>query len=326
MKNVLKDRRDNMSKPNRNRHDGDCQFHGVKANQSESYKLRQEAERSTQADEDAWWSKPKVVVIMTIVFTCMDGLVIYSIMNRAMTESFILGVITAFGIALILNAIPLVIARFIHYAIYKTKRFALTMAILSTVAFGLLFAGTVYLRFQYSDMYGKTNSSVQLENTVDSNNASQNTDEVDEGKSTATVILLSISPLITSLVNFFLAFLNDDPVRKKLNGKRLRKLELEEAIGDLEAAVATLDNDVKRELEVDEQAMLAAKAEIDARCDILRALARNLLAEHIKTASGISKISGEKIFNESEHAGNVTVDAGTTSENNIINIMSNEIA
>lgn len=323
---VLKDRRGCMSKSNRNNHSGDCQFHGVKANQSESYKLRQEAERATQADDDAWWSKPKVVIIMTIVFTCMDGLVIYSIMNRAMTESFLLGIITALGIALILNAIPLVIARFIHHAIYKTKRFALTMAIISTVAFALLFAGTVHLRFQYSDMYGKKSSSAQLENIVASDATSSYEDEVDGDKSIATVILLSISPLITSIVNFMLAFINDDPVKKKLNGKKLRKLELEEAIGDLEASVATLGNDVKRELEMDEQAMLAAKAEIDARCDILKALARNLLAEHIKTASGISKISGEMISNEIEYVDSVSLDYGSATDINIINMMPSEIA
>ena len=313
-----------MGKSNKN--SLDCQFHGVKANQSESYKLRKEAEIVNQASDDAWWSKPKIVVIMTIVFTCMDGLVIYSIMNRAMTESFILGIITSLGIALILNAIPLVIARFIHHAIYKTKRFALTMAIISTVAFVLLFAGTVHLRFQYSDMYGKINLSAQLENTVASDGISSYEYEVDADKSNATVILLSISPLITSIVNFMLAFINDDPIRKKLNGKRLRKLELEEAIGDLEASVATLENDVKRALDMDEQAMLAAKAEIEAHCDMLRALARTLLAEHIKTASGISKISSEMNRNDAECIDSISLNDELTTKSDIFNIMSSEIA
>ncbi len=267
-------------------------YGGVPAAQSEPYELMGESKRKKHKTEDAWWASPIVIIILTIAFSAMDGLVLYSVMDKAMMQNMLLSIITAGGIALVLNIIPLLVAKFIHQAIYKTKRFALTWAIVSIVAFIILFAGTVYLRFVYKDMYG-TNLTSQLVNTVSSDDADKNVQKSDGEKALAVVILLAVEPLATSIANFLLAFLSDDEVRKRIEFLEIREIELCEAISDLRAAIATMEHDIAQELAMDERAMLAAIQQVASRCNILKADARNMLAEYVKEPSAISMLSNE---------------------------------
>lgn len=63
--------------------------------------------------------------------------------------------------------------------------------------FVLIYAGTVYLRFAYSDMYGQYNQVTALENTVsnESIDLSLGGSLSGNSKGIAVVLLLSISPL-----------------------------------------------------------------------------------------------------------------------------------
>ena len=116
-----------------------------------------------------------------------------------------MSIVMAFGVAVVLNILPLVIAKFLHGAIYKTTKHGLTMFAVFVAGFLLVYGGTVYLRFAYSDMYEQENQSMTLENTVSEEkveNGTENVQEISEKrrKSMAVVTLLSISPLITSLI------------------------------------------------------------------------------------------------------------------------------
>lgn len=271
-------------------------FGGVDAAQPEKYRRMKEFEEDYHKKEDAWWAAPIVIVLLTVAFSVMDALVLYSVLDKAMMQSEMMGIIMALGIAAVLNIIPLLVAKFIHQAIYRTKRFALTLAILSVVAFVILFGGTVYLRYAYSDMYGGS-SSTQLVNAVE-NEEENSSNTTDTSKGLAVVLLLCLEPLVTSLVNFGLAYVSDDEIRKKIEELEIREIELKEGASDLEAALATMENNVQQDIDLDEQAMLAAKDEVAARCDILRAMARNLLAEHLANASATTKLSHEMLAEE----------------------------
>lgn len=270
-------------------------YGGVKAAERENdYSKRLEGIDKEHKAEDPWWATSKANLVLVPIFSMMDGMVLFSIFDACLTQSAVMGIVMAFGIAVVLNVLPLIIAKFAHQAIYKTKRQALTMLLISMTGFFLIFGGTVVLRFAYSDMYETESQSMQLENTVSNETTMESeTDENSEQKSMAVVILLSLSPLVTSIIGFGIAFISDDEVRKRFEYHERRDIELDEAISDLEAAIETMNADVDRDLKLDEESMYAAMEEIFARADTLKALARHYLAEYLADPRATSKLSAE---------------------------------
>ena len=113
-----------------------------------------------------WWTSGKANLILVPIFSAMDGMVLFSIFDECLTQSALMGIIMAFGVAVVLNILPLIIARFVHAAFEKTAKNAVLMMSIFIAGFLLIYGGTVYLRFAYSDMYGQESQSMELENTV----------------------------------------------------------------------------------------------------------------------------------------------------------------
>lgn len=286
---------------------GGCDALTQKVTYSDRKRERQEFHKSGMP----WWASGKANLILVSIFSAMDGMVLFSIFDECLTQSVLMGIIMAFGVAVILNVLPLIIARFVHAAFEKTTKNAILMMCIFIVGFILIYGGTVYLRFAYSDMYGQESQSMELENVVSdekmytvSNNSSS-----DSSKGTAVVLLLSISPLITSLLGFGIAYVSDDETKKKIEYLEIEKIQIDEKISDTQAAIAQMENalneGVKRDLDLDKIAMDAAIEEIVARCDILKSLARLYLSEYLANPSATSKISQEMLV-ESEDSGEKT--------------------
>ncbi len=277
-------------------------YGGVKAAERENdYSKRMEGIDMEHKVEDPWWATSKANLILVPIFSIMDGMVLFSIFDACLTQSAAMGIVMAFGVAVVLNVLPLIIAKFAHQAIYKTKRQALTMLLICMTGFFLIFGGTVVLRFAYSDMYETESQSMQLENTVSNETATETeADDNSKNKSIAVVILLSLSPLVTSIIGFGIAFVSDDEVRRRFEYHERRDIELDEAISDLEAAIETMNSDVERDIKLDEDSMNAAIEEIIARADTLKALARHYLAEYLADPRATSKLSAEMLVEKNE--------------------------
>lgn len=271
-------------------------YGGPSVANNEGCKNRLEGEIAKQKAGETWWTTSWMNWILLPIFSIMDGMVLFSIFDKCLMQSAIMGYVMSLGVAVVLNIFPLIIAKFLHQAIYNTKRHAKAMVIIFVFGFFIIFIGTVILRFAYSDMYGEEAQFMQLENTV-SNEVTddKNTIETNTTKSLAVVLLLSLSPLITSIIGFGIAYIGDDEVRQRFEYHERRDIELDEAISDLEAAIETMNNDVQRDIDLDEQSMKAAIAEIIARCDILKALARHYLAEYLADPSATTKLSQEML-------------------------------
>jgi len=222
-----------------------------------------------------------------------------------------MSIVMAFGVAVVLNILPLVIAKFLHGAIYKTTKHGLTMFAVFVAGFLLVYGGTVYLRFAYSDMYEQENQSMTLENTVSEEkveNGTENVQEISEKrrKSMAVVTLLSISPLITSLLGFAIAYVSDDEIHRKVECLELEKIEIDEKISEIDAAIAQMEHymeeGIERELTFDEQAMNAAEDEIIARGNVMKAQARFILAEFLSNPQATTKLSEEMLLKDREES------------------------
>lgn len=281
-------------------------YGGVKAAERENdYSKRMEGIDKEHKVEYPWWATSKANLILVPIFSFMDGMVLFSIFNDCFIESAVMIFVMSFGIAIVLNVLPLIIAKFAHQAIYKTKRQALTMLLICITGFFLIFVGTVILRFAYSDMYETESQSIQLENTVSNETTIESeTDENSKNKSIAVVILLSLSPLVTSIIGFGIAFISDDEVRRRFEYHERRDIELDEAISDLEAAIETMNSDVERDIKLDEDSMNAAIEEIIARADTLKALARHYLAEYLADPRATSKLSAEMRLGDETESSN----------------------
>lgn len=135
-------------------------------NEMITYPDRKETRKKFQKTGMPWWSNEKANLLLVPIFSAMDGTVLYSIMEECFLQSALMSIVMAFGVAVVLNILPLVIAKFLHGAIYKTTKHGLTMFAVFVAGFLLVYGGTVYLRFAYSDMYEQENQSMTLENTV----------------------------------------------------------------------------------------------------------------------------------------------------------------
>ena len=278
-------------------------YGGVKAaERDEDYLKRSESADKEQSVDKPWWGTSKASLILVPIFSVMDGMVLFSIFDACLTQSAVMGIVMAFGVAVVLNVLPLIMAKFAHQTIYKIKRQALTMLLVTALGFFLIFAGTVYLRFAYSDMYENESQTTQLENTVSNDVTVSDVDNnADANKSFAVVLLLSLSPLVTSIIGFAITYVTDDEVRNFVEFYERRDVELDEAISDLESAIETMSIDVERDIDLDEQAMEAAIEEVIARAETLKAIARRYLAEYLANPRATSKLSEEMLLRNNQN-------------------------
>ena len=265
---------------------------GIKAMSKEDYSLPIKNEIVLNDSDFAWWSTPAFIIFLTISMSVLDALVLFDILDQAMTQSEYMGKVVSFGVALVLNMIPILVAKFAHQAIYGIKKHAIVWVILLITVFMLLFSATVLLRFSYQDSYGTASEMHIMNEMVETKDDYQQTEG--DMKGIAVVILLSLEPLVTSVVNFFLAFVSDDELRKRINHQKKRVLELNAEERDLKAFLAAAEDPEEwrqRNIEQDFERKEACSKDINDRGDILKAYARNILAEMLGDAESVSYVS-----------------------------------
>ena len=267
---------------------------GVKASQAEDYKLRKEGITALQNSDSCFWSKSYVIIGLTLGFALLDTTVLYNLFDRILDQSSHLGILMAFGIAILINAIALPTAKFIRRAGYGIKR-AKFWAGLCIATFLILFFGTCLLRIANADMYEQSTVISSLKNDLSSGEEVPEVDEKTKMKAYCTAGFMCIEPLATTLVIFFLSYCNDDELRKKIEQEEIRKIEMEEAIADLKASISSMEANELMLLEEDECARESAVQELRARANKLKSISRKLLAEHLQSAAASSELNHQLI-------------------------------
>ena len=263
---------------------------GVKASQAEDYKLRKEGRKEIQNSDVSFWSHSLVIIVATVGFAFLDAIVLYNLFDKVLDQSSYLGILMSFGIAILLNAIALPTSRYIHQAIYGIKR-AKVLAILCIIVFMLLYLGTCGLRIANADMYEQSVSMPSLQNDLSSTEENVEPDGKMKFKANVTAAFMCIEPLCTTVVIFLLSFFNDDELRKRIEKEEIRKIEMEEAIGDLKASISSMEANELLLLQEDERARETAIQDLNARANKLKAIARKLLAEYLQSAGASSELN-----------------------------------
>ncbi|MBO6240301.1 MAG: hypothetical protein J6M44_14175 [Butyrivibrio sp.] len=265
----------------------------------------------------SWWSRNKFIIMLTLVMSVMDGLVLYSVFDKAMMQSWYMGIVMAFGISVVLNLIPIFVSKFVHRAIYKTHKHAKLLAGTAIAAFLILYGATVYLRFAYQDMYGDVEET-SITNTLTSDDTQDvEEDNGKEARSRAIVVLLAIEPLATSICGFVLSFLSDDELEREIEILEVQIADLEYEIAWKKAGIASMkdkDTRLNLELALDEEILAGEKNTVIAKGEALKARAREILAMALRDPESISKLSFQLSFEEPQGKSNLyEYPAGTES-------------
>lgn len=269
-----------MWRPNQN---------GVYALSPEPYDLPQAYEKRIQKCGRSWWAHPLVIIFITLIFTSMDGIVLFNLFDTILTQSELMSYIVSIGVALVLNFLPLIMAKLV-YQLQGKRQWSGIWLTLSLIAFALLYSSTVYLRFSCAEMYlPQTYGVGDVAVTMETATEDQRTQAM------AVVWLLSIEPLVTSVVNFLLCYFSDNIPEKRYFILRLRKFELAEMIADSKAALHEMTYELDVQLAMEEAAYEAEQDVLTAWRNSLRAEARFLLAQHLADPSATTALSSEAL-------------------------------
>lgn len=256
----------------------------------EQVKAPIDAEETIQKSELSCWERTILLFVVAIVMAIIDGIFLFDMIDFVMVQNAVLGYIGTIGITLILNFIPLGIAKQINNARYKLERDAWWFAIIGITLFALLYAAVVLLRFNCLELYMDSSSS-SLVNTI--SDAESNEVITEEAKSRAlmTALLLAIEPLATSGFSFILAILTDNPLKNKIRALEKRMRELNIARNRVSTAIASMWEDKEFLLANDAALMNVTKEQIMDDASRLMAEGRMMLAEKLGNPSAISRLA-----------------------------------
>ena len=269
---------------------------GVLAMNPQRYPPLYEGELQVQACDQPWWQKRLTIIFLVIGLSCLDAVTLYTVIDTVMVENQYISKFMVGGISLALNFIPLIAGHLIQKKYYGLSRIPIWMLAALAVTFLLLFATTFYLRWETRELNFSGAESLIVDsaaiNTFNSPSVDQNS-----AVATALTFLLGILPLITSIINLYLGFISDDPILRKINKLRLRRIELSETLSDLEAARCEMERDRTGQLmALEADRFMCAKAEIMSRCANMKSYARLRLAEKLGQPDQISKLIEEQVL------------------------------
>ena len=252
--------------------------------QRELYTLSKRIRKINRADQELWM-RGVIIYPLIIGLSCMDGVTLYEVFFK-MTESaekearYLLTV----GIAVVLNFIPLVVGRYIHYHRYGMNGVKLWMIVGLVIVFLLLFFATFYLRWETRGMDGAAN--------VFAKGSILPETEANPEAETAFTLVMGIIPLVTSAVNLALGYVISDPIKRRLDTLRYQSALLKEQVNRLYAAECELNRNWENALpETETERLKAAKGTIQADSDRIKKWARLALAKKLGDAESISELT-----------------------------------
>lgn len=247
--------------------------------------------KTTKADQ-AWWMQDQILILLVVGLSMLDAVTLYTVFDRVMYQSQLISVILTLGVATALNFIPLVAARFTHLYRYRLNGIRLWMLLVLLTAFLALFTASFYLRWETRALSFSGMESTMVDSTGQA--AGITSTDSDSQEAVAITVLLGILPGITSVINFFLGYLNDDPVRRRIDRLQIQVSQMEEHLYFLMAAREELDEDWNKRLnELDEARFQSASNVVTLTGEQIKAVARLELAKKLADPDSISALTEE---------------------------------
>ncbi len=245
----------------------------------------------------SWWQAPWFIIFMTITFSALDGLVMYSVFDTVMLQSEIMGYVMSVGMALTINLIPVFMANAAH-DIRLGKRYSKSIFLTLLISFLVLAIAITCLRFSVLEIYDTSFNQASIQNQIYSGSSTLESavEYTPSIQSIATATLLSISPLVTSVINFYISYIAGNPIEKALRSARQNRYRLEENRSDLLGAKISVEQKIEQyingELSENEKLRYQAFCEcINMQYGKHKSTARLLLAEHLQDADKVAQVT-----------------------------------
>lgn len=277
--------------------------HEIKALEREGYELPKQAFAKVKHSVNGFWLSVKAQIVLTLVLTLCDGVVLFTLMDYVMMQNQFLGYITTVTFAFVLNFSAIIAAFILRHAIYKTQRAMWPLFGVTIVAFILLAGCITNLRYRAPEMYEAPSGTIELVNTVDVNDSPETLSVPDSHleRNYAIILLLSVSPVVTSLLNFLITFICADPVKSEYEALQLRNLELKEELSEIRSALLTMESIEDQALSTLKAVLKAEIGELIGRAHEMRAIAIQELESNLKgNHDAISVLSAEAMSTTSE--------------------------
>ena len=222
-------------------------------------------EKRLQKSTNTWWHNKVMLIILTILFSGLDGVTLYPVFESIFAESPLLLYVTTFGTALCLNFIPVIAARlFLKYKYGQGERTLIPFYI-SLCLFVSLYAAICALRIATRDAVIGS-----LSDSVFSSAGADMTSNSIPG-SLPMIIVQCVTNLATSVTAFFLAYFSENPILMQINKLRLQIIDLEERRISLLCAKKELGRyDFDSILRHEEEKFRDALIALNARRDLLK--------------------------------------------------------
>lgn len=260
------------------------------------YTLPKQVKKMSMAG-NAFWMHSVTIALLVLGLSLLDAATLYTVFDGLMHGNYGLKLFLTLGCAVVLNIIPLIVARFVHLYRYHRDGVKLWAVLALCVLFLVLFCTTFYLRWQTrATTFGTLQTGVQIETKATGAAGGEKEEALSTDPNSpdaiALTVFLGVMPMITSAINFALGYLNDDPMKRKLEQLRYQRAVLAEQVDVMNAAELELDQDWASILAGLEEARLdAAREEVRRGSDAIRALGRLALAKKLGDADSISELT-----------------------------------
>ena len=256
---------------------------------------RQQVHRSS----NTWFMCIGVNILCCLSFAALDYSTLFSLFdNNMVAAAWAISVFT-FGICVAENFLPMISARFLHQII-TLKRKDCSRILLLIIS--LLLAITL-LAFLGNARWQTRNSEIDNDNatlTIETSAAPDGTpteaaspdDSQEERAQNGIAMLLAVIPWCTSAISFFLAYLTDDPLRRRHDQLEIARLKLQEHLSLLIATHAELKGqniDEMRQMIINEYQ--AKRYEVEQLCKEWFADWEQMLMAKIGTEEAIELLS-----------------------------------
>ena len=228
------------------------------------------------------------------VSSAVDFSSLYVMLNDVLTQNRLFLYVLVGAIGFLLALMPTVWVHLYKQRHYKLQHVPRALLIAMPIIFIGIILVIFWLRYETRNLeFEMDQASIIIGGQVSQRN------ETGNPAATPMAFLLCVVPVVTAMVNLFMAWIFDNPIKEQIQKLELAKIALADDIAELEAINAEYAGDEgykQRMLEEENDKFHAVNGEIDAKAEYYKAYVRERIAERLKDPASTSALTTPAIY------------------------------
>lgn len=236
---------------------------------------------------DSMWERPIAGIIVMLVCGTLDFVVFKQLFAAILYDQLLIQWLSVIGCLVAFDLAPV----YLGVLLKKNSqgiRINMFAVIALSLSFIIVLIGNVWLRVTVKDILVPSDSAAAFSIFSASDSGGSN------AAALPYAIFSSALPLATSVVSFIVSYMSTNPLMDRLKRLRARQVELENAIGQVEALLTEYDEDadLRSRLESEDEVMFNSAAAITYELGFLCAdYVRERIKEHLGDAPAANELS-----------------------------------